>query len=68
MFDIYTLKDQCPYCWSPIQLLIDCSVCEQEYIEDCEVCCRPMIVKVMINDFDNEDSIPSVILSQENEA
>ena len=32
----------CPYCGEPISLLVDCSVPEQHYIEDCEVCCRPI--------------------------
>lgn len=32
----------CPYCGEAIELVIDTSVGEQEYIEDCEVCCRPI--------------------------
>lgn len=33
---------QCPYCGETISILIDGSVEQQEYIEDCEVCCRPI--------------------------
>ncbi len=33
---------QCPYCWEEISMLIDLSVSEQSYIEDCEVCCNPI--------------------------
>ncbi len=33
---------QCPYCWEEISVLLDPSVREQTYIEDCEVCCRPI--------------------------
>lgn len=33
---------QCPYCWQNISMLLDESTSEQEYIEDCEVCCRPI--------------------------
>ena len=33
---------QCPSCGEPIELLIDCSIREQCYVEDCEVCCRPI--------------------------
>jgi hypothetical protein len=33
---------QCPYCWEEITLLVDGSIELQEYIEDCEVCCRPI--------------------------
>lgn len=39
----------CPYCGEPIQLLVDWSVERQEYIEDCEVCCRPMVVETSIS-------------------
>lgn len=31
-------------------MLIDCSVANQEYIEDCEVCCRPIEVMYGIRD------------------
>ena len=32
----------CPYCWQEISFVLDLSVEEQSYIEDCEVCCRPI--------------------------
>jgi len=35
---------QCPYCWEEISMLLDTSVIQQTYIEDCEVCCRPIEV------------------------
>jgi transcription elongation factor Elf1 len=41
------LKEQrftCPYCWEEISVFLDPSVREQTYVEDCEVCCRPMHV------------------------
>lgn len=40
----------CPYCGETIEIIIDCSIPEQEYIEDCEVCCRPINLTVYIND------------------
>ncbi|PCK05293.1 MAG: hypothetical protein COA42_18360 [Alteromonadaceae bacterium] len=39
----------CPYCGEQITVLIDCSEEEQEYIEDCQVCCRPIIFKVSLS-------------------
>ncbi|MES9844063.1 MAG: CPXCG motif-containing cysteine-rich protein [Candidatus Sedimenticola sp. 6PFRAG5] len=33
----------CPYCGEAIDVLIDSSAGGQEYIEDCQVCCRPII-------------------------
>ncbi len=35
---------QCPYCWETISMLVDTSVSSQTYVEDCEVCCRPIEV------------------------
>ena len=34
----------CPHCWESISLTLDLSVPEQSYIEDCPVCCKPMVV------------------------
>lgn len=33
---------QCPYCWAEISMLLDPSVAQQTYVEDCEVCCNPI--------------------------
>jgi hypothetical protein len=41
---------QCPYCWEEITLLIDGSIELQEYIEDCEVCCRPIDFVVEVDE------------------
>ena len=41
---------QCPYCWEYFSLLIDGSVESQEYIEDCEVCCRPIDFTVEVDE------------------
>lgn len=53
----------CPYCGETIELVIDCSIPEQEYIEDCEVCCRPINLSVSIR----EDNHVLVIPKHENE-
>jgi len=37
---------QCPYCWETISMLMDPSSSEQQYVEDCEVCCNPMEINV----------------------
>jgi len=39
----------CPYCGENIEIVIDCSVTIQEYIEDCEVCCKPIVMVVNID-------------------
>jgi transcription elongation factor Elf1 len=33
---------ECPYCGERIRVLIDSSYMEQKYIEDCQVCCKPI--------------------------
>lgn len=35
---------QCPYCWEDVSMLLDSSVRQQTYVEDCEVCCNPIEV------------------------
>ncbi len=40
---------QCPYCWQDISMLLDTSVPNQTYIEDCEVCCNPIQLRVAFN-------------------
>ncbi len=35
---------QCPYCWEEISMILDSSIRQQSYIEDCEVCCNPIEV------------------------
>ena len=40
----------CPHCWETISLSVDLSVAEQEYVEDCSVCCRPLTVRVCCDD------------------
>jgi len=32
----------CPYCWQQISMVLDPSEEVSDYIEDCEVCCRPI--------------------------
>ena len=43
---------QCPYCWETISMLMDPSSHEQQYVEDCEVCCNPMEITVRFEEND----------------
>ena len=38
----------CPYCGQRISMLLDLSLTAQEYIEDCEVCCRPIEIQYTV--------------------
>jgi hypothetical protein len=39
----------CPYCGETIDVLIDPSTEYQDYIEDCQVCCRPIDFTVAVD-------------------
>lgn len=58
-----TVVVDCPYCGEPNELVIDTSVRQQEYIEDCFVCCRPMVVTSQVDD----EGIVSVSIRSEDE-
>jgi len=40
----------CPYCGETIGILVDQSIDGQSYIEDCQVCCRPINISVWQDD------------------
>lgn len=63
MLDLIPYSIDCPYCGESIELLIDGSVETQSYTEDCQVCCRPIDVSVVIDETGN----PSVEVSAEND-
>ena len=54
----------CPYCGEVITLVVDDSAGAQRYIEDCQVCCRPMVVVVAFD----ADGDPIVEVNAEDEA
>lgn len=53
---MYLLEEstlECPYCAESITIDVDCSVSEQSYIEDCHVCCRPILLLISVDDSGN---------------
>lgn len=44
---------QCPYCGEQISVLVDPSEVGAEYVEDCQVCCRPIEFS-LFEDMDGE--------------
>ena len=46
----------CPYCGETISILVDDSLPEQSYIEDCQVCCRPILMDIGV-DVDGDVSV-----------
>jgi hypothetical protein len=53
----------CPYCGETITVLVDPSAGAQRYIEDCQVCCRPITIAV---EFD-ADGEPLLSVSAEDD-
>jgi transcription elongation factor Elf1 len=56
-------KIECPYCGEVIEVFLDCSVDQQNYIEDCQVCCRPIEFNVSVD----MDGDAQVFVSHEND-
>jgi transcription elongation factor Elf1 len=42
----------CPYCGEEISMVLDLSVSPQSYVEDCEVCCKPIEISFTVEDDD----------------
>lgn len=57
------IETACPYCGETIELLVDPSAGGQQYIEDCSVCCRPIVVTVALD----ADGEPMLDVRAENE-
>ena len=54
----------CPYCGESIEVLLDHQEAGHQYIEDCQVCCKPIICNVAVDSAGNL----SVSVRDENEA
>ena len=53
----------CPYCGETISILVDDSLLEQNYVEDCQVCCSPIVLNVTVD----SDGDASVVATAEND-
>ncbi|MCK8124429.1 CPXCG motif-containing cysteine-rich protein [Pseudoalteromonas sp. 2CM39R] len=57
-------KITCPYCGEQIDILLDPADVNQQYIEDCQVCCKPINFLV----FESIDEELSVTVSSDDES
>ena len=53
----------CPYCGEAIEVLIEHEDAGHQYIEDCQVCCKPIIFIIEVDSMGNL----SVTVRDENE-
>jgi transposase-like protein len=56
-------KIYCPYCGEPIRVDVEILEESQEYIEDCQVCCRPINFSIG----SSMDEFPSISVRDEND-
>ena len=63
MSDLDRAQVQCPYCGEQIDIQLDVISGDEEYVEDCAVCCRPIVIRVERD----EDGLPSVSARAESE-
>jgi hypothetical protein len=46
---LITRRIHCPYCAEALEIQLDLSAGDQSYIEDCQVCCQPMLISYSVN-------------------
>ncbi len=63
MNDLSEHKIGCPYCGEAIDVFVEFLEDEQQYIEDCQVCCRPIGFRV----WRDVNGKPNVTVTHENE-
>ena len=65
MFSVETYSLTCPWCGSLTEVTLDCSAGNQELVEDCIICCGPMLVTMSCDPFTGR--IINVSAARENE-
>lgn len=40
----------CPYCGEIITIVVDVTAGDQSYVEDCFVCCQPIVLHIVTDD------------------
>jgi hypothetical protein len=48
-YGLISRRIHCPYCAESLQIQLDLSAGSQEYIEDCQVCCQPILVRFEVD-------------------
>jgi len=61
---IFSMQVQCPYCGEAFEVVIDHCGENQQYIEDCQICCQPINFNILVNEMQGVQ----VNVSAENEA
>lgn len=48
---------QCPWCGEPYGSMLDLTDASRSYIEDCQVCCRPLEVRLQVSERGELESV-----------
>ena len=51
-----TVRIQCPSCGESIEIVVELAAGRQDYIEDCQVWCKPISLRVLL-DADGEPTV-----------
>lgn len=54
----------CPYCGETIGVTLDLSAGSQSYIEDCQVCCQPIELSILVGDDGELDQVDAARLDR----
>ncbi len=63
MSDLDQARIRCPYCGEPFDIQVDVAGAAEDYVEDCTVCCRPILLHVERD----ENGVPSVSAAKESD-
>lgn len=66
MRDTEFISIQCPYCGEPFDAEVDGPAGSQEYVEDCEVCCQPVVLDVKVDPDNDQGRFAQVEVRREN--
>jgi hypothetical protein len=47
----------CPYCGEHFVTLVDTALDNQQYIEDCQICCNPIVFELRIDTMSGEPNL-----------
>ena len=54
----------CPYCGEFLTVALDLSAGSQSYVEDCQVCCQPIQMKVWVKEDGRLDTVVAERMDQ----
>ena len=55
MLDEFTID--CPWCGEQFVTLVDTSIDNQTYVEDCQICCQPIVFVVSLDTISGQTTL-----------